>query len=155
MGGGKVATNFNVSSRQGFRLWGLSPWGPSLADPCLTLAWASQFIFFPGQGCLHCCVPSWYIQCYRQLLLHVERWNILYGQSSAKMASSCHNAVMSGCHHVVVSLCHDVIVLDIISLCHCVMKSPNHHCDKLTDWLTYNIRNYRYASQTKTLDTYC
>ena len=37
-----MATNFNVSSRQGFKLWGLSPWGPSLADPCLTLAWASQ-----------------------------------------------------------------------------------------------------------------
>ena len=37
-----VATNFNVSSRQGFKLWGLSPWLPSLADPCLTLAWASQ-----------------------------------------------------------------------------------------------------------------
>ena len=26
-----VATNFNVSSRQGFKLWGLSPWLPSLA----------------------------------------------------------------------------------------------------------------------------
>ena len=37
-----VATNFNVSSRQGFKLWGLLPWLPSLADPCLTLAWASQ-----------------------------------------------------------------------------------------------------------------
>ena len=37
-----VATNFNVSSRQGFKLWGLSPWVQSLADPCLTLAWASQ-----------------------------------------------------------------------------------------------------------------
>ena len=37
-----VVTNFNVSSRQGFKLWGLSPWGPSLAHPCLTLAWASQ-----------------------------------------------------------------------------------------------------------------
>ena len=40
-----VATNFNVSSCQGLKLWGLSPWLPSLADPCLTLAWASQKIF--------------------------------------------------------------------------------------------------------------
>ena len=31
-----VATNFNLSSRQDFKLWGLSPWGPSLADACLT-----------------------------------------------------------------------------------------------------------------------
>ena len=38
-----MATNFNVSSRQGFKLWGLSPWLPSLAHPCLTLAWASQY----------------------------------------------------------------------------------------------------------------
>ena len=38
----EAATNFNVSSRQEFKLWGLSPWLPSLADPCLTLAWASQ-----------------------------------------------------------------------------------------------------------------
>ena len=30
----------HVSSRQGFKLWGLSPWQPSLADTCLTLAWA-------------------------------------------------------------------------------------------------------------------
>ena len=37
-----MATNFSVSSWQGFKLWGLSPWLPSLADPCLTLAWASQ-----------------------------------------------------------------------------------------------------------------
>ena len=42
VGGGWVATNFSVSSRQGFKLWGLLPWLPSLADPCLTLAWASQ-----------------------------------------------------------------------------------------------------------------
>ena len=28
-----VATNFSVSSRQGFKLWGLSPSGPSLAWP--------------------------------------------------------------------------------------------------------------------------
>ena len=48
-GGGWVATNFSVSSRQGFKLWSLSPWGPSLADPCLTLAWASQkaLVHFP------------------------------------------------------------------------------------------------------------
>ena len=38
MGGGCwLTTNFSVSSRQGFKLWGLSPWLPSLADPCLTL----------------------------------------------------------------------------------------------------------------------
>ena len=37
-GGGKVATNFSVSSRQGFKLLGLSPEGPSLVVPCLTLA---------------------------------------------------------------------------------------------------------------------
>ena len=42
MAGWVVATNFNVSSRLGFKLWGLLPWLPSLADPCLTLAWASQ-----------------------------------------------------------------------------------------------------------------
>ena len=47
-GGWRVATNFNVSSRQGFKLWGLSPWLPSLADPCLTLAWASQYPY-----CIH------------------------------------------------------------------------------------------------------
>ena len=39
-----MATNFNVSSRLGFKLWGLLPWLPSLADPCLTLAWASQYL---------------------------------------------------------------------------------------------------------------
>ena len=53
MGGGggwwKVATNFNVSSWQGFKLWGLSPWLPSFADPCLTLAWASQ-LFLQGDS---------------------------------------------------------------------------------------------------------
>ena len=31
-----MATNFSVSSRQGFKLWGLLPWGPSCADPCLS-----------------------------------------------------------------------------------------------------------------------
>ena len=40
-----VATNFNVSSRQGFKPEGLSPQGPSFACPCLTLAWASQNLF--------------------------------------------------------------------------------------------------------------
>ena len=49
VGGGRwVATNFSVSFRQGFKLWGLSPWLPPLADPCLTLAWASQFLKLTG-----------------------------------------------------------------------------------------------------------
>ena len=72
------------------------------------------------------------------------------------------NRLRSWPHHVIMPSCHGVIVSSyncfIISLCHHVMKSPNHHCDKLKDWLTYNIRNCRSASQTKTLDTrdtYC
>ena len=40
-------TNFNVSSRQGFKLWRLSPWLPSPDNPCLTLAWASQYHIWP------------------------------------------------------------------------------------------------------------
>ena len=62
MGGGGwvvVATNFSVSSRQGFKLWGLSPWQPSLADTCLTLAWASQ---------LQCAVCSGF------LTFHIAVW---------------------------------------------------------------------------------
>ena len=60
--GGWVTTNFSVSSRQGFKLWGLSPWLPSLADPCLTLAWASQL----------------YLYSIIYLYLHSEIWRSAY-----------------------------------------------------------------------------
>ena len=55
---------FNVSSRLGFKLWGLLLWLPSLANPCLTLAWASQFNWIL---CMH---PNSHIEILILMLQH-------------------------------------------------------------------------------------
>ena len=45
-------------TRQGYKLWGLSPYGPSLADPCLTLAWASQLKLYLHYNRTPCNIPD-------------------------------------------------------------------------------------------------
>ena len=80
------------------------------------------------------CAVNYFAYCLLSTRFVYTAGNIPYGQSSAKLqiikSSGCHYIRSFG-HHVIIPLISTLL---------------------LSDWLTYNIRTYKYASQTNIRD---